>query len=279
MAHGAQHLPMLSVQQLVSCAKVLGSEPWSWFAPINGSGCFGGFDSAGYDYLAQSGGYLASDTAFPYVSGLPWRFPEGIQGSPQNGQCRGPFAVFPGRGATDEAIFGPAALTEPWTPTTLTFGATVKGYGTVESNSEAATMFALNAEGPLAVVVDASEWHSYDSGIYNGCNQTDLWLNHAVQLVGYGYDQLHRLDYWLVRNSWGPVWGEGGYIRLFRGPTDCTPCTDQRPWIPDADGGACIDVCGTCGVLTRPSFAEVGPLEMPEAGESDNSLPPLAPVR
>jgi hypothetical protein len=29
---------------------------------------------------------------------------------------------------------------------------------------------------------------AYESGVFNGCNQTGLELNHAVQLVGYGHD-------------------------------------------------------------------------------------------
>ena len=51
--------------------------------------------------------------------------------------------------------------------------------------------------------------------------------DHLVQLVGYGYDtashegdhdvSVHgdrkKTDYWLVRNSWTPLWGEDGYIR------------------------------------------------------------------
>ena len=36
-----------------------------------------------------------------------------------------------------------------------------------------------------------------------------------VQLVGYGTDPVGG-DYWLVRNSWSPTWGEKGYIRLAR---------------------------------------------------------------
>jgi C1A family cysteine protease len=37
-----------------------------------------------------------------------------------------------------------------------------------------------------------------------------------VQLVGYGTDEETGLDYWLIRNSWGPYWGEEGFIRLRR---------------------------------------------------------------
>ena len=48
----------------------------------------------------------------------------------------------------------------------------------------------------------------------------------AVQLVGYGTDPKDG-DYWLVRNSWGPFWGEDGYIKLKK--TDNVECgTNSR---------------------------------------------------
>jgi cathepsin L len=107
----------------------------------------------------------------------------------------------------------------------------------------------LASSGPLAISVDASTWSSYESGVFNGCNQTNPDLDHAVMLVGYGTDSALG-DYWLVRNSWSPQWGEEGYIRLHReNPFTCG--TDTTP----SDGDGCtngpptVNVCGTCGIL------------------------------
>lgn len=109
--------------------------------------------------------------------------------------------------------------------------------------------------GPISITVDASTWSSYSGGIYDGCNQDSPDLDHGVLLVGYGTED--GVDYWLVRNSWGPTWGENGYIRLMRTSDEASRCgVDVNP----ADGTGCADgpanvtVCGTCGILYDTSY-------------------------
>jgi C1A family cysteine protease len=76
-------------------------------------------------------------------------------------------------------------------------------------------MNAVATQGPIAISVDAS-WGNYEEGVFT-CSDYKSTLcgtsiDHAVQLVGYGTEK--GQDYWLVRNSWGTSWGEGGLPAL-----------------------------------------------------------------
>ncbi|XP_059494516.1 procathepsin L-like [Stegostoma tigrinum] len=67
--------------------------------------------------------------------------------------------------------------------------------------------------GPIAVSLNArpKTFHFYKQGVYADPSCTQR-RGHAVLLVGYGRER--RMNYWLVKNSWGTEWGEEGYIKI-----------------------------------------------------------------
>ncbi len=68
---------------------------------------------------------------------------------------------------------------------------------------------ALYTYGPIAVAVAASgSFSAYKSGVFNDCSGGSI--NHAVVLVGWDDDE----GYWIMRNSWGPEWGDNGYMKI-----------------------------------------------------------------
>jgi len=125
----------------------------------------------------------------------------------------------------------------------------VSSFVNLPTNEQDPILAYLGTTGPLAISVTAASWSTYESGVFDDCNKTNPDIDHAVQLVGYGVDATLG-NYWLVRNSWSPSWGEEGYIRLQRG-TDFTCGVDLTP----RDGDGCsggpptVKVCGTCGIL------------------------------
>ncbi|GFP88441.1 kdel-tailed cysteine endopeptidase cep1 [Phtheirospermum japonicum] len=91
----------------------------------------------------------------------------------------------------------------------------IQGYQYVPRNNERALLRAV-AYQPVSVSIDARsiDFKHYKRGVFRGrCGRI---LKHSVTIVGYGRTS-NGIRYWLVKNSWGAGWGEGGYIRMLRG--------------------------------------------------------------
>ena len=90
--------------------------------------------------------------------------------------------------------------------------------------NEEEIMMNLATYGPVAVAFEVtSEFQMYKRGIFHTTGLTDSfnpWIaaNHAVLVVGYGVED--GMKYWIVKNSWGPNWGEDGYFRIRRGTNE-----------------------------------------------------------
>ncbi len=56
---------------------------------------------------------------------------------------------------------------------------------------------------------------TYKCGIYCASKQESS-SRHAVEIVDYGISRVGT-PFWVVKNSWGPMWGENGYFRIRMG--------------------------------------------------------------
>jgi cathepsin L len=226
----------LSEQQLLSCA----SNPM-WCGGTGG--CTGATAEIAFEHVKQHG--IVSEWSFGYQSG---------HGA--NVSC--PLSQQSHSSILRNDVSGSELYKESV--------ATISGYVSLESNNYQVLMNAVAKLGPVTVSVAAHPWMLYQSGVldvpFNATGATDI--DHLVVLEGYGTDGISGEDFWLVRNSWGPLWGEGGYIRLKRvdpntlGNPDDACGIDVTP----ADGDACskdkngheitppaVKVCGNSGIL------------------------------
>merc|ERR1719333_884970 len=114
--------------------------------------------------------------------------------------------------------------------------ATLTGIVDVPPSDQVALKAAV-AKQPVSIAIEAdkSAFQLYKGGVLSdpSCGTK---LDHGVLIVGYGTDA--GKDYWKVKNSWGPTWGENGYILLARGTGSGKP--------------------GQCGIAMQPSYPTMG---------------------
>ncbi len=159
-------------------------------------GCNGGFMDKAFEFLIENGG-ACSAADYPYVSGTG-------AAAGKDGEC-----------------LPCAAVAKPRT------------YTSVPENDEAALMAAVD-KGVVAVAVHAGspKFQFAGTGILDAADCGDE-LDHGVAIVGYGSEA--GVPYWIVRNSWGESWADGGYVRIKRG----------------------VGAKGVCGINMMPSIIEM----------------------
>jgi len=99
-------------------------------------------------------------------------------------------------------------------------------------SGEANLMAEIYARGPVASTIAVTEeLEAYNGGIFldkTGRKSPD----HEVELAGWGEE--NGVKYWIIRNSWGTYWGEGGWARIQRGVDNLGIESMPSDWaIPD----------------------------------------------
>ena len=108
----------------------------------------------------------------------------------------------------------------------------------IPPNNQLALKEAVALYGPVSVSIEADQsyFQLYTGGIITD-KRCGTNLDHGVLVVGYGEDPTTHQMYWLVKNSWGADWGDGGYVRIARTESENDP--------------------GVCGIAMQASYPVV----------------------
>ncbi|EDV90909.1 GH23974 [Drosophila grimshawi] len=93
----------------------------------------------------------------------------------------------------------------------------VTSWAILPANDENAIQAAVVHVGPVAVSINATPktFQLYSAGIYDDVACSSTSVNHAMLLIG--FDK----DFWILKNWWGELWGESGFMRIRKGINLC----------------------------------------------------------
>ncbi|CAI5533335.1 unnamed protein product [Closterium sp. Naga37s-1] len=88
----------------------------------------------------------------------------------------------------------------------------VSGWEKVPAKSAVSLMKAVSQQPVLVyIATDSDDFRAYSGGLFIGACGKDI--DHAMIVMGYSLDATEG-PYWLLKNTWGPEWGETGYMKL-----------------------------------------------------------------
>jgi len=176
---------MLSVQHLLNCGNV--------------GSCNGGSTVGPYQWLQSLSDKTGSGIA--YASGNPYY---ACSSDIHDGMCKGGnWQCNAKNTALTCGTFGQECIGLDKYP-----NATIAESGSITGKE--AMMKEIFHRGPISCGIDADPMVKYSQGIIKDEGEEQ---DHVISVVGWGNDATAG-GYWIVRNSWGEYWGEGGFVRV-----------------------------------------------------------------
>ncbi|BFG04222.1 zingipain-2 [Drosophila madeirensis] len=104
-------------------------------------------------------------------------------------------------------------------PPPVAVGVKLTSYSVIAENDDTALMRYVSNDIPVVVEYNPATFGfmQYSSGVYQPATRAgQATSSQFLVVVGYGFDAATNLNYWRCLNSFGPGWGEQGYIRIVR---------------------------------------------------------------
>lgn len=97
-------------------------------------------------------------------------------------------------------------------------------YSTQDNSCQTQLNFIYNRYPTITQMNFVDGLQNYQTGVVIGCPVSNT-VNHAVLIVGFRYDGSYYGNYFKIKNSYGPNWGENGYFRISYNTNECNMCS------------------------------------------------------